>query len=269
MLEKNQQINLQTINPISMVESNCIELNANLICGTGKDNNKFNTIDIKNDTKENNIDNKDEIKKSLISYENLNINELQKRSDNNNEQNNLKENILNEIYLQKNEKEESDDIFRTSKLDRPSFQKIVKNNNSNIDTKYLNLSINKNLLKKFLLILKYLFGGLLTSSSIILLIIIVRVKITHQNLIGIIIEPIIILISVFGMFHLRNIIYKKIIFALFFWEGTYLFPLSFYVKESIKDDFVFYYDIIFKIRIILFFGQIINLIIFLACKLDL
>jgi len=269
-MEINERINLENINPISTLESNGIDLNQKLILITNDVNNKYNPVDIKNEAnKYNNIknNNKNEVKGSLISYENLNINDFQEDTNENNDGKNLIEKELYNNIAQVNENDNIDDMFRSSKLSRQSFQKILKNNN--IDKKYTSLPINKTLLKKFMIILKYLIGGLLTSGSILLLIIIIKDKITDQKLIGIIIEPIIILISLLGMFFFKNIIYKKILFALFIWEGTYLIPLSFYVKASIKDDYIFYFDIILKIRIGLFIIQIVNFIIYLAFKLDL
>jgi hypothetical protein len=266
MLETNEQINLENKNPISMLESPNNDLNQNLISTSMEDNNKTNIIDIENDKSDDNI-NKNEDKGRLQSYENLNINEIEKKTIENNNVNNLKDNNLDEYSHQINKNEQTDNIFRFSKINRQSFQKIIKNDGS-INDNNLNLTKNKILLKKFLVLLKYVFGFFLTSGSVILLIIIIRDKITQQKLIGIIIEPLIILISLLGMFLYKNIIYKKIIFALFLWEGTYLFPLSYYVKTSIKEEYIFYYDMILKIRIGLFFGQLINFIMSLAFKLE-
>lgn len=266
MIETNAQINLENKNPISMLESPNNDLNQNLISTSTEDNNKININDIQNDIDNDKID-KNEVKGRLQSYENLNINEIEKGTTANNNIQKLKEYNIDEYDLQINKNEQMDDNFRFSKINRQSFQKIIKTNYSNNDNN-VNLTKNRILLKKFLIILKYIFGFFLTSGSIILLIIIIRDKITQQKLIGIIIEPLIILISLLEMFLYKNIIYKKIILALFLWEGTYLFPLSYYVKSSIKEEYIFYYDMILKIRIGLFFGQLINFIMSLAFKLE-
>ena len=52
-------------------------------------------------------------------------------------------------------------------------------------------------------------------------------------------------------------------------NGNELVKADGYVKASIKDDYIFYFDIILKIRIGLFIIQIVNFIIYLAFKLDL
>ena len=266
MLETNEEINLENKNPISMLESPNNDLNQNLISTSTEDNNKINIIDIENDKSKDNIS-KNEVKGRLQSYENLNINEIEKETKENNDVNKLKDYNLDEYSHQINKNEQANNKFRFSKINRQSFQNIIKNDDSN-NNNNLNLTYNRILLKKFLVLLKYVFGFFLTSGSIILLIIIIRDKITQQKLIGIIIEPLIIIISLLGMLLYKNIIYKKIIFALFLWEGTYLFPLSYYVKTSIKEEYIFYYDIILKIRTGLFCGQLINFIMSLAFKLE-
>ena len=244
MLETNKEMNFDNKN---CNDATYNDMNQNLLSTSDEDNsNKINIIDIKNDNDFNINENEDD------TYKNWNINELDKEND--------EENLIEEKNLEKNESEEDEDT--------EFFQKSVKSNLPNVDEKHSDLEINRTQLKKILTILKFLFGILLTSGSIFLLIIIIKETFKHQKLIGIIIEPLIILISILGMFLFKNITYKKIIFALFLWEGLYLFPLSFYVKSSIKEDYIFFFDLIIKIRIWLFLGQLINFIMALAFKLD-
>ena len=92
-------------------------------------------------------------------------------------------------------------------------------------------------------------------------------KVTHQKIIGVIIEPLILIISFVGMLPISNITYKKIKFALYIWECILLIPLSFYVKSSIDGKY-FLFDLIIKIRIGLLAVQLINFVISLIFKID-
>ena len=83
MIETNAQINLENKNPISMLESPNNDLNQNLISTSTEDNNKININDIQNDIDNDKID-KNEVKGRLQSYENLNINEIEKGKTANN-----------------------------------------------------------------------------------------------------------------------------------------------------------------------------------------
>ena len=247
MIETNKEMNSEGKNCPETIYN---DSNQNLISTSDEDNNnnKINIIDIKNDNDSNINEDKDDIK----SYKNWKKNNIDMKC--------YEENLIGEKNLEKieSQQDEDSDLFQTS----------VKSSLPNVDEKDSNDIIENRKLKILLIILKFLFGISLISGSVILLIIIINETVKHQKLIGIIIEPIIILISLLGMFLFKNITYKKILFALFLWEGIYLFPLSFYVKSSIKDDYIFFFDIIIKIRIGLLLGQLINFILALAFKLD-
>lgn len=254
MLEVNKEINLENKNPIFILDIGNNELKKNLMSTSDEINDECNQIDCKIEKNKNNIIKK-QSRGSLLSYENLNINEIK----NENKTKNTSDDNKNQARK---------DLIRSPKLNRESFQKISKDNKSNFEINKEDLPINKNILKKFLIIIKYLSGSLISSGSIFLLIIIIREKIIEQKLIGIIIEPLIIIISLLGMFPFKKITYKKIIIVLLIWEGTYLFPLSFYVKSSIKEDFYFLYNIILKIRTGLFLAQLLDFVMSLVFNID-
>jgi hypothetical protein len=256
MLE-NEVINIENKNPNSEIES-LDDLKQNLIKDITEEK------DFKKDNKENESTDQEE-KEEVSSNDLLNINDI---INNANKENKVKEEKdLNVSSFYSNKSEKNEEIFNSSKFDRESLYNAIKENNSKIDKKKREFNINKKLLRRIMIIIEILFGSLLGSSCILLLIMLIEEKVTHQKIIGAIIEPLILIISFVGMLPISNITYKKIKFALYIWECILLIPLSFYVKSSIDGKY-FLFDLIIKIRIGLLAFQIINFVISLIFKID-
>ena len=256
MLEKNEVINKEDKNPNSEIES-LDNLKQNLIEDISEEK------DSKNNTKENESTEQEE-KDENLSIERLNKNNI---VNNENKENKIKED-LDTISFYSNIAGKNELFVHNSTFDRESLYNTIKKNNSEMDKKKNKFNINKKLLKKIMIVIEIFFGSLLGSSCILILIMLIEEKITHQKIIGVIIEPFIMIISFMGMLPISNIIYKKIKFAFYIWESILLIPLSFYVGASIDDKYYFYFDLILKIRIGLLAVQIINFAISLIFKID-
>ena len=262
MFEANKEINLENKNPL-FSEDNKINLKKNLTVKIDKDNNDNKSGEVNKNNEETAMsEHEDEEGNQLNDIICIKDNKKAKIFDIIDEENYQYD---DDIEIDKDEKE---NLFRSSKINRDSFQKIVNEDNTKIDDKKETLVINKVLLKKFMIVIEIILGSLLASSSIILIIIITKEKIIKQKILGIIIEPLIILISLLGMNPCKNKTYKKILLALYVWEGLFLFPFSFYIKASITDDYYNFFDIITKLRIYILSAQFINYILSLVFKIN-
>jgi len=258
MLEIKEAINIENKNPNSDMDS-LNNIKENLI----------NDINEEKEIKSNNKDNdstEQEEKEEILSNEHLYINNA---VNNQNKENKIKEEkFFDESSISSNKTEKIEDIFNTSKLDRESLNNKIKQNISTIDKEKKKYFINKKLLKRIMIVIEIFFGFLLCTCSILLIIILIQEKISHQKIIGVIIEPLIIIISFTGMLPISNITFKKIKCALYIWESALLVPMSFYVKSSINDKYYFFFDLVINIRIGLLVVQIVNYVISLVFKID-
>ena len=262
MLETNNEINIENKNPLYSTEpKNKIKLNLGL--KSDKDNNDFKKIEINKINEETAMSEHDDEEGNQIN-ENICLNIKKTKIFNIIEE----ENYQNNDNVDNNNNETIANIFRSSKINRESLQPIIIENDDNIDNSKENSETNKVLLKRFMIVLEIILGTLLTSGSIFLIIIIFKEKILEQKILGIIIEPLIILISLLGMNPCKNEDYKKILLALYIWEGLFLYPFSFYIKIAITENYYYFFDIIIKVRILLLSIQFIIFIISLAFKIN-
>ena len=203
---------------------------------------------------------------------NENLTNTKKSKHQNNNKNDVKKNDI--ISLYEDDKNDITNItipeFRNSNIDRETFQKMVEENNKIIDKKIIdqeNNTIPK--IKIFLLIVELILGILLAISSIFILFVLYKDDIVDQKLISFIIEPIIFIISIFGILPYKGKSCKKIIISLYLWEGLFLFPFSFYSISIIKDKN--FYNICNRIlisRIVFLIVQFLNFILSLILKID-
>ena len=263
--------------------------------------NQYNTDNIKSNIK-NNISNKGSSRNIENLEENQNYPRTQIQSNNNYNKpknnkimNNIYEDLndiqnenlinykkLNDLYLfgdyLENELKVSNDEnvklleqYKKMKIQVHSLNQKnnkIKQNISTIDKEKKKYFINKKLLKRIMIVIEIFFGFLLCTCSILLIIILIQEKISHQKIIGVIFEPLIIIISFTGMLPISNITFKKIKCALYIWESALLVPMSFYVKSSINDKYYFFFDLVINIRIGLLVVQIVNYVISLVFKID-
>lgn len=259
MSKINEAINIEDKNPSSDMEL-LNNIKQNLINDINEEK------DIKSNNKENESTEQEE-KEEILSTYHLNINnEIIVE----NKENKIKEEkFFDESSISSNKTEKIEEIFDTTKIDLESLNSNkITLNNSKIDKQKKKYFINKKLLKRIMIIIEIFVGFLLCSCSILLIIILIEEKISHQKIIGVIIEPLIIICSFTGMLPISNITFKKIKCALYFWESALLVPLSFYVKSSINDEYYFFFDLVIKIRIGLLVVQIVNYVISLVFKID-
>ena len=204
---------------------------------------------------------------------NENLTNTKKSKHQNNNKNDVKKNDI--ISLYEDDKNDITNItipeFRNSNIDRNSFQKMVEENNKIIDKKIIDQENNTNIpkIKIFLLIVELILGILLAISSIFILFVLYKDDIVDQKLISFIIEPIIFIISIFGILPYKGKSCKKIIIYLYLWEGLFLFPFSFYSISIIKDKN--FYNICNRIlisRIVFLIVQFLNFILSLILKID-
>ena len=204
---------------------------------------------------------------------NENLTNTKKSKHQNNNKNDVKKNDI--ISLYEDDKNDITNItipeFRNSNIDRNSFQKMVEENNKIIDKKIIDQENNTNIpkIKIFLLIVELILGILLAISSIFILFVLYKDDIVDQKLISFIIEPIIFIISIFGILPYKGKSCKKIIISLYIWEGLFLFPFSFYSISIIKDKN--FYNICNRIlisRIVFLIVQFLNFILSLILKID-
>lgn len=204
---------------------------------------------------------------------NENLINIKKSKHQNNNKNDVKKNDI--ISLYEDDKNDITNItipeFRNSNIDRNSFQKMVEENNKIIDKKIIDQENNTNIpkIKIFLLIVELILGILLAISSIFILFVLYKDDIVDQKLISFIIEPIIFIISIFGILPYKGKSCKKIIISLYIWEGLFLFPFSFYSISIIKDKN--FYNICNRIlisRIVFLIVQFLNFILSLILKID-
>ena len=204
---------------------------------------------------------------------NENLTNTKKSKHQNNNKNDVKKNDI--ISLYEDDKNDITNItipeFRNSNIDRETFQKMVEENNKIIDKKIIDQENNTNIpkIKIFLLIVELILGILLAISSIFILFVLYKDDIVDQKLISFIIEPIIFIISIFGILPYKGKSCKKIIISLYIWEGLFLFPFSFYSISIIKDKN--FYNICNRIlisRIVFLILQFLNFILSLILKID-
>ncbi len=204
---------------------------------------------------------------------NENLTNTKKSKHQNNNKNDVKKNDI--ISLYEDDKNDITNItipeFRNSNIDRETFQKMVEENNKIIDKKIIDQENNTNIpkIKIFLLIVELILGILLAISSIFILFVLYKDDIVDQKLIYFIIEPIIFIISIFGILPYKGKSCKKIIISLYIWEGLFLFPFSFYSISIIKDKN--FYNICNRIlisRIVFLIVQFLNFILSLILKID-
>lgn len=204
---------------------------------------------------------------------NENLINIKKSKHQNNNKNDVKKNDI--ISLYEDDKNDITNItipeFRNSNIDRETFQKMVEENNKIIDKKIIDQENNTNIpkIKIFLLIVELILGILLAISSIFILFVLYKDDIVDQKLISFIIEPIIFIISIFGILPYKGKSCKKIIISLYIWEGLFLFPFSFYSISIIKDKN--FYNICNRIlisRIVFLIVQFLNFILSLILKID-
>ena len=204
---------------------------------------------------------------------NENLINIKKSKHQNNNKNDVKKNDI--ISLYEDDKNDITNItipeFRNSNIDRETFQKMVEENNKIIDKKIIDQENNTNIpkIKIFLLIVELILGILLAISSIFILFVLYKDDIVDQKLISFIIEPIIFIISIFGILPYKGKSCKKIIISLYLWEGLFLFPFSFYSISIIKDKN--FYNICNRIlisRIVFLIVQFLNFILSLILKID-
>ena len=262
MLETNNEINLENINPLYSSETkNIIKHNSLLKLYKNNKDNKIYEIDKIN---EQTAMSEHEDEEGNQINENIIINNKNPKNFNVIEEENNQ--YSDDIEVDKNET--MGNIFRSSNINRDSLKQIIIPNDTKVDNSKENSEINKNILKKYMLIIEIILGTLLISGSTFLIFIIIKEKILEQKILGIIIEPLIIFISFLGMIPCKNENYKIIILILYIWEGLFLFPFSFYIKISITKNYYYYFDIIIKIRILLLSIQFINYIISLAFEIN-
>ena len=161
--------------------------------------------------------------------------------------------------------------FSISEINRESLQNIISENNKKIDKKIVEHKnkINLSKIRIPLLIIEILLGILLIFSSFVIVYIFIKDNITERKLISIIVEPIILVISIIGIIPNKGSNYKRIIIALYLWEGLFLFPFMFYAHSGIKDESL--YDICKKVliaRIFILSFQFLNFILSLILKLN-
>ena len=161
-------------------------------------------------------------------------------------------------------------VFKDSNINRESFLNKVKQNKEEIDKKKREQNI-KNItkIKIILLIIEIILGILLSISSFAILFILFKDNIINQKLISVIVEPIIFLISIIGILPYKGKSCKKIVVALYLWEGLFLFPFSFYSNSGIKDAnlYVISNRILFS-RLCLLVIQFLNFIVSLVMEIN-
>jgi hypothetical protein len=163
-------------------------------------------------------------------------------------------------------------IFKESNISRKSLEKLITENNNEIDKKIIEEEANNiahSILKIFLIIVELLFGISLSICSLFVLFIVYKDVIINQKLISLFIEPISCLIAIVGMIPCKNTTCKKAVIVLYLWEGLFLFPISFYVSDSLQEENL--YLLCHKIliaRIILLIVQFLNFILSLVLKVD-
>ena len=252
MIQEKEEINIENQNPILDTESHN-NLKQNLIIKSAK------STETENSNSKNYL-NEEEDKKEIKTFGNLNINKLKKIDNTNKDKNN--------IDKKNHEINKNEEIFKNSLLDKESFKNVIKENITNINKKKKEFVLNKILLRKIMIVIKVIFGVLLILCSILLLIIIIKEEIIHQKIIGIIVEPLIIFISLLGIFPCKSNNLKIAKCSLYIWEAVMLIPFSFYVKFFINEEYYIFYDLIIKIRIGLLSVQLINYVVSLALKID-
>lgn len=167
------------------------------------------------------------------------------KNNNNNETNDIK--ITKKIEISNLDSVEEDNKnnltnitipeFRNSILSRTSFKKVIEENNQENKKEMIEQKkeIIYSKLKIILLIIEIFLGILLSISSIFIILIFFKDNIVNQKYIAFLVEPIILLISIIGIIPYKGKSCKKIIIALYLWEGLFLFPFSFYAKSAIED----------------------------------
>ena len=161
-------------------------------------------------------------------------------------------------------------VFKDSNINRESFTNKVKQNKEEIDKKKREQNIkNISKIKIILLIIEIILGILLSISSFAILFILFKDNIINEKLISFIVEPIIFLISIIGILPYKGKSCKKIVVALYLWEGLFLFPISFYSNSGIKDTnlYVISNRILFS-RLCLLVIQFLNFIVSLVMKIN-
>ena len=247
MLDTNKENNLENKNPNNSNDRN-IQLKQNLLSEYGNNNKKkeeenflISIPKIGNEETafteniEEEIQNNDYIQTIETKNNHKNKNNENSNNDKKNDQK------LEATSFEKDNKNNLTNItipeFRNSNLSRNSFQKIVEENNKDIDKKIIEHK-NNNAISKLailLLIIEIFLGILLCISSIIILLIFFKDNIVNQKFIAFLVEPIVFLISLIGIIPYKGKSCKKIIISLYLWEGLFLFPLSFYSKSVIED----------------------------------
>ena len=160
---------------------------------------------------------------------NENLTNTKKSKHQNNNKNDVKKNDI--ISLYEDDKNDITNItipeFRNSNIDRNSFQKMVEENNKIIDKKIIDQENNTNIpkIKIFLLIVELILGILLAISSIFILFVLYKDDIVNQKLISFIIEPIIFIISIFGI--LKEKVAKKLLYLYIYGKDYFFFHLVF------------------------------------------
>ena len=161
-------------------------------------------------------------------------------------------------------------VFKDSNINRESFVNKVKQNKEEIDKKKREQNIkNISKIKIILLIIEIILGILLSISSFAIIFILFKDNIINKKLISVVVEPIILLISIIGILPYKGKSCKKIVVALYLWEGLFLFPFSFYSNSAIKDKNL--YDICNKILLVRIFSlliQLLNFILSLILKIN-
>ena len=240
---------------------------------------------LKNNNQKEIIDEKPKLKEKLLT-EDENINNKKEKNNilNNplievknkkkiNKKKSKRVNRNNNIKLLDDNKNDISNItipsFRNSNINRESFKILVEENNNIIDKKNENNNTNNLKIKIILLIIEIFLGLLINTSSILVLLILYKDYIADQKLIAFIVEPIIFFITFFGIIPYKGKICKQIIIPLYIWEGLFLFPLTFYARSGIKDEFL--YDICNQIliaRIFLLLVQLFNFILSLLLEVN-
>ena len=161
-------------------------------------------------------------------------------------------------------------VIKDSNINRESFVNKVKQNKEEIDKKKKEQNIkNISKIKIILLIIEIILGILLSISSFAIIFILFKDNIINKKLISVVVEPIILLISIIGILPYKGKSCKKIVVALYLWEGLFLFPFSFYSNSGIKNAnlYVIINRILFS-RLCLLIIQFLNFIVSLVMKIN-
>ena len=287
MLESNKENNLENKNP-SNSNDRSAQLKQNLLSDNIDNNNKkleenflisLPKIGNEETAFTENIEEEIQNNDYTQTIENKNINK-NKYNENNNKININDKKISKKIGvnltpLEEDNKNYSTNVtiseFRNSNLSRNTFQKIVEENNKEIDKKINEQKINNVIskLRIILIIIEIFLGILLCISSIVILLIFFKDNIINQKFIAILVEPIIFLISFIGIIPYKGKNFKKIIVSLYLWEGLFLFPFSFYSKSLIEDKHLNNLcNRILIARIYLLSAQFFNFILSLILKIN-